>query len=277
MSSPQSETWSGTKLWHLKLATVSVVSLSFIPLDPNFPASYWIGMEPAMRRLWEIREVGLVLVVTALIAIFRKDLRLLIVVGATGAAAALFCHLIYLSGIRQTGIFFVAVLTALWMQRVHRPRASWLVPVLLLCGSVAGIETQIGQWLRPFSNAQAAARFLNDRGLRYAGLIGVRDDWTIPVAQLLGRPIYGLDCQCTESFLRFDSSHDNNHGGQFAERLARAVSEVQGPPILIYDDPWGRRGDYGLESVGLRAVPIAEFHGAESGENYQIYRIESAW
>lgn len=267
-----------SKLWHLKFAVVSVVSLPFIPLDGDFPARYWIGTEPAMRTLWGVREVGLVLVVAALIGIFRKDPRLLLVIAATAAAVTLFCHLIYLSGIRQTGIFFVAVLTALWMQRVQRPRRSWLVPVLLLYGSVAGIEAQIGQWLRPFSNSLAAAQFLLDNGWRDAALIGMRDDWTIPVAQRLGRPIYGLDCQCSESFLQFDSRHDNNHNEQFAERLARAVAAVQGgPPLLISSNPWGLQGDPGLEAVGLRAVPVADFRGAESGENYRIFRIEPAW
>ncbi len=267
-----------SKLWHLKLAVVSVVSLSFLPFDADFPASYWIGMEPAMRKLWEVREAGLVLVVAALTVIFRKDLRLLIVIAATGAAAALFCHLIYLSGIRQTGIFFVAVLTALWMQRVHRPRGGWLVPVLLLGGSIGGIEAQAGQWMRPFSNSVVAARFLSDNGWRDAGLIGVRDDWTIPVAQRLGRPIYGLDCQCVESFLQFDSRHDNDHNDQFAGRLARAVSEVQGaPPLLIYSNAWAPFDPAALQRTGLRAIKVADFNGSESGENYQIFRIVPAW
>jgi hypothetical protein len=260
---------------HLKLAVVSVVSLSFIPFDADFPARYWIGMEPAMRELWAVREVGLVLVTGALIAIFRKDLRLLLVIAATGAAATLFCHLVYMSGIRQTGIFFVAVLTALWMQRVHRPRGSWLVALLLLCGSVAGIEAQVGQWLHPFTNSKAAARFLIDNGWRDAGLIGMRDDWTIPVAALLGRPIHGLNCQCVESFMRFDSRHDMDPDAPFTDRLARAVAEVKGTPaLLIYDNPWTIRGDAGLARVGPRADLIAEFRGSESGEDYQIYQIE---
>jgi hypothetical protein len=148
------------------------------------------------------------------VAIFRKDPRLLIVIAVTGAAAALFCQLVYMTGIRQTGIFFVVVLTALWMQRMYRPRGGWLVPILLLCVSVAGIEAQIGQWMRPFSNSREAAQFLNDNGWRDASLIGVRDDWTIPVARILGRPIYGLDCQCSESFIQFNARHDREQNDQ---------------------------------------------------------------
>jgi hypothetical protein len=155
---------------------------------------------------------------------------------------------------------FVAVLTALWTQRVHRPRGVWLVPPPLLCGSVAEVEAQIGQWMRPFSNAKAAAQFLIDNRWRDAGLIGVRDDWTIPVAQLLGRLIYGLDCQSVESFIEFDSRHDDYPDKQFAHRLARAVSEIQSvPPVLIYGNLRGRHGRPELERVGPRAVPIADF------------------
>lgn len=263
------------KLWHLSFAVVSVVSLSFIPFDADFPVRFWVGMEPAMRALWQIREAGLVLVTAALVAIFRKDLRLLLIVAATGAATALFCHLIYLSGIRQTGIFFVAVLAALWMQRVWRPRASWLVPALLSCGAIAGIEAQIGQWQRPFSNSWAAAQLLTENGWRDAGLIGMRDDWTIPVAQWLGRPIYGLDCQCFEHYVRFDRRLDHDHDDQFAERLARAVAAVKGqPPILIYSNPWPVGGPP-VERFGLRLRRIENLTGSESGENYQIFRIES--
>lgn len=267
-----------TKLWHLKFAVVSVVSLPFVPFNADFPRQYWIGMDSAMRELWEVREVGLVLVTAALVAIFRENPRLLIVIFVTGAAAALFCHLVYMTGIRQTGIFFVVVLTALWMQRTWRPRGSWLVPLLLLGGSVAGIEAQIGQWMRPFSSSREAARFLNDNGWRDAGLIGVRDDWTISVAQILGRPIYGLDCQCFESFMQFNAQHDREQNDQIPEQLKRAVSVVRGqPPLLIYANPLGPLDVADLERVGLRAVAIASFRGSESGENYLIYRIDTTW
>ncbi len=266
------------KLWHLTFTVVSVVSLSFIPFNAAFPARYWIGMEPEMRTLWQVREAGLVLVVAALVTIFRKDLRLLAVIAVTGAAAALFCHLVYVSGIRQTGIFFVVVLTALWMQRMVRPGASWLVAALLLCGSIAGIEAQIGQWMRPFSASLAAARFLERNDWRDAGLIGMRDDWTIPVAQLLDRPLYGLDCQCFEDFLQFNAQHDRVPDAEIPRRLARALSRVKGqPPLLIYSNPWAPLDRNALELVGLRAIPLADFRGTESGENYLIYRIEPMW
>jgi len=264
----------GSKLWHLKLAAVSVVGLSFVPFDADFPSRFWIGMEPAMRKLWEIREAGSVLATVALVAIFRRDLRLLLVIAATGAAATLFCHLIYLSGIRQTGIFFVAVLTALWMQRVHRPRGNWVIPALLLCGSVAGIEAQVGQWMRPFTYSRVAAQFLIDNGWRDAGLIGYRDDWAVAVTEILDRPLYGLDCGCFEDFLQFSARHKNVETEQFGEHLARAVAQVKGAPaLLIYSNPWGLRGDLGLDRAGLRAELVADFHGSESGEDYLIFLI----
>ncbi len=263
------------KLWHLNLAVVSTVSLPFLPFNADFPLRYWLGMEPGMRQLWHLREFGLIPIVAALIWIFRRDVALLAVVAATGAATALFCHLIYMTGIRQTGIFFVAVLTALWMQRIARPNPTWIVPLLLLGGSAAGIEAQIGQWQHPFSNAGAAAQFLIDNDLQNAGLIGMRDDWTIPVTELLHRPLYGLDCQCVESFMRFDASHDIDQDAPIVDRLARAVSQVHAEPlILIWSNPWRFRVDADLERVGLRLDLIADFRGAESGENYQIFQIE---
>src|SRR6185312_10740714 len=61
------------KLWHLHFAVVSVVGLSFVPFNAEFPDRFWIGMEPAMRKLWEVREATLILVTAAVIAIFRRD------------------------------------------------------------------------------------------------------------------------------------------------------------------------------------------------------------
>ena len=92
----------------------------------------------------------------------------------------------------------------------------------------------------------------------------------------MGRPIYGLECQCVESFLRFDSRHEHPPDDQIPGRLARAVSEVHGAPtLLIYSNPWGPLQEPNLERVGLQAFPIAHFGGTESGENYVIYRIET--
>jgi hypothetical protein len=106
----------------------------------------------------------------------------------------------------------------------------------------------------------------------------VRDDWTTPVAQVLGRPIYGLDCQCSESFIQFNARHDREQNDRIPERLARAVSVVRGaPPLLIYSSPLGRPDVSEPNRVGLHAFAIADFRGSESGENYLIYRIEPIW
>jgi hypothetical protein len=263
--------------WHLKLAIVNTISLPFIPLHGDFPAAYWIGLEPAMRSLWTVGRIGVFLVVLALVLIFRRDTRLLLVIAGTGVAIVLFGHLVYMAGIRHTGIFFVVVLTALWMQRVVRPRGSWVVPALLLCGSIAGIESDIGQWMRPFSNSRIAAQYLSDHGWRDAGLIGVQDDLTMPVVQHLGRPLYVLECECEQSFVKFDRRHDDYRDEQLAERLVQAVSRIEKQPqILIYSVPKRTLDQSALESVGLRAISLADFRGSETGEDYQIYRIESA-
>ena len=128
--------------------------------------------------------------------------------------------------------------------------------------------------MRPFSNSRAAAQFLLDHGWRDAGLIGYRDDWTIPVTEILDRPLYGLNCECFENFLQFNARHRNVEKEQFGERLAHALTQIKGvPAILIYSRPWGYRGDFGLALAGLRTELVADFHGSESGEDYLIFLV----
>ena len=99
----------------------------------------------------------------------------------------------------------------------------------------------------------------------------------VVVAQYLGKPIYFLDCSCTDTYLIYNKRRDAFEESQIPERLVRAVHELAGPARCIFLITH-RLSDSELRGPARQRdhpTQLAAFDGAMTDENYWVYRVES--
>ncbi|HUB11454.1 MAG TPA: hypothetical protein VMB34_05815 [Acetobacteraceae bacterium] len=242
-----------------------------------------IGVVPAFAALPAPTSISMALSDLALVALlwcalirtFRRDWRSLATLGLTAIGATTFGQLIYPGSPRHWGIVFVAFVVALWMQRYRRPGHALTTVTVLWLGAVAGGIFWVFAALHPFSNASAAATWLEDHNMRDAAIIGSPDTSTAGVAELLGRPIYFLDCSCVDTFLWFQKRRDDYRAEQFPTRLVAAVAWAGTRPTVLVDDHpvTGQQRD-ALSAHGIHLERLADFTGAiEAGEDFYLYRV----
>ena len=262
------------ELHHCVQAILSYIVVPWLPITDDFPQHFWNPW------LWNLRQhpfiiAALPLVLSAILILFLPNLRLFLIYFVTALCGILFGHLIYMGSTRHYGITFVAFLAAYWMLRYGRPRVPLLGVCLLGVSAVGGIQAAIGQWERPFSNAGAAARWLRAHHLDKAALVGTPDTSAAGVAEQLERPMYFLDCSCSDNFLLFADRRDGFSIDQIPQRLAVAADQLHtSDMILINAYPLTGEQVNAIMQKGLRVEPLAQFTGAEAfEEDFFLYRI----
>lgn len=117
-----------------------------------------------------------------------------------------------LQSVRHLGAFFVAFVGFLWLARRRdgapdRPAALPLACsiVLLALGAAGGLQVAERAWARPFSRGADVAAFLRDQRLDHGLIVGLSDATTSLVAGELGRPIYYPSCDCSGTFVRWNT------------------------------------------------------------------------
>lgn len=146
-----------------------------------------------------------------------------------------------------------------------------LLGLTALGGVLAGVQT----WQRPFSNANAAAAWLKTNHLDVEPLAGTPDTVAVAVAELLHKPIYMLDCNCTDTFVLYSDRRDSFSIGQIPDRLALARSSLHVASfIYLGNSPFSAQQESAVKVRGMEVMPLATFTGAENeDENYYIYRV----
>jgi hypothetical protein len=207
---------------------------------------------------------------------FRHDRNLLLLVFLTVTIAVAFGHFIYMGSTRHGGVTLLAVLIALWIQRYRRPSIPFLVYALLGISAASGATAAVAQWYHPFSNAGAAAQWLRDHHLQNAVLVGTPDTSVAGVAEELERPMYFLDCSCSDSFLLFSNRRDDFDWDQIPQRLALAAQQLHAPEMILIVSHAGLSDEdkKAISKQSLQVTPIAKFAGAEVwGEDFYLYRV----
>lgn len=101
---------------------------------------------------------------------------------------------------RHHGMIFLALIGSAWTARSQPRRPSWLLTGLLAISALAGLLTLMSEFV-PFSQARAAALFIQRGNLADPFLIGSRDAQVSSVAGYLGRPVYYLECECQSAVI----------------------------------------------------------------------------
>ncbi len=258
---------------YLFFMAVRYIVLPWFPLDPRFPHVFWDPTPISSLKLFYI--CMLPVVVGLVYWLFRRDRSLLVLQGVAAVTAILFAHLIYQGWMRHYGIVFMAFLVALWIQRYRRPQVPVLSYAFLGLSALGGIGAGIAQWNHPFSNAGAAAHWIRDHHLENEPLIGTVDTSVAGVAELLRRPIYFLECNCTDTFLLFSDRRDSYSKQQMPSRLAIAAHSIKAPQaVFITTYPLTAAQMDEIQRRSLQLKPLAAFPGAEDPEeNYYLYSL----
>ncbi len=204
------------QLGHLLVAVYQVIVGPWLPIQPGFPHHFW---HPVVQPEQIVLAPIVLLVYYKL---FKRQTNLLILIGITVVESVAFNHLVYPGRTRHFGITFIAFLAALWLQRCGRPAVPVLGRIMLGLSAAAGILAAGVQWHHPFSNAGTAAAWLRAHDLEHAALVGTLDTSVAAVAEELQRPIYFLDCNCSNGFLLFSKQRDAFRWDQIPDRLVLA-------------------------------------------------------
>lgn len=178
---------------------------------------------------------------------------------------------------RHHGILFLAFLASAWMARAEHPfnRSSlWGFRALLAISAVGGILT-LSSELIPFSQGRNVADWIRLNSRSDALLIGSRDAQVSTVAGYLGRQMYFLECECPGTYVVYNSKKQwLLSPSERARRLLRAMeSPERSEAILILNVPL-RPEEEIMIAPTLLVLPLKEFVGAETDENYWVYQVK---
>jgi hypothetical protein len=184
----------------------------------------------------------------------------------------------YAGGSRHFGFVFIALIACVWLARARVPKAgsSWLLVGILAVNAFGGLLS-LGSEFTIFSQARNAARWIESHNTAILPLIGSRDAQVSSVAGYLRRPVYYLECECTGTFIVWNSRRQSPLSAeQFRERLTRALARIgRGDAVLIRNVPLDPA--FTKDLVPGRAFALAaSFTGATTDENYWVYRVTSA-
>jgi hypothetical protein len=244
-----------------------------MPYFPEFqPGSFWNAVTTRHNPLLLLSPF-VPLVLGGYYLLFRPRRNLLLLIGLTILASVAFGHLIYTGSLRHYAITFLAFLAALWLLRPKTSRLPWIAWALLGLTAIGGLYAGVEAWLRPFSNSGAAARWLTANHLDAAPLVGTPDTLVVSVAELLNRPIYMLDCNCSDTFLLFSDRRDSFTRSQIPDRLVIAMGALRVSSfVYLCGGPLSTEEESAIRSKGLTVKPLASFTGAEVDEDFYVYQ-----
>jgi hypothetical protein len=260
---------------HLLGATIDYVVMPYLPVRPFLHGFFWNPMSEAHHA---ILSVALVMVLAAYWSIFRRRRNLLLLVGLSLIGGALFGHLIYHGSMRHFGFTFLAFFAALWLMRSKVARLPIPASVLLTMVAIGGVIADAQQWRRPFSEAQATAAWLRANQLENMPIAGTKDTTVSSLAELLHRPIYMLDCDCSDTYLLFSDRRDGFEISQIPQRIVTARRDLAASRFLFIEDaPLAQESISSLAGNGLVVRPLARFTEAEvADENFFVYDVSDA-
>jgi hypothetical protein len=265
---PLGQAWDPVRLTVMLAGTVQ-------SLMPTHALNYWDAA--AEGTLHPASAAALPALAFIFFHIFRNNRQLLLVPALTAAGSIAVGQLVYANSMRHWGVNFIAFVAVLWIQRVWSPTRSYLAIALLAVSAVAGVAISIQQFPLTFSEARNTAQWIEDNGLSKSALVGTPDTLSVVVAQYLGKPIYFLDCSCTDTYLFYHKRRDAFDRSQIPDRLARAMRELEPRPILFLNTrPLDRSVLADLQDRGILATQLAAFDQASTDENFYVYRVTTS-
>jgi hypothetical protein len=261
--------YSGT---HLRIAANNYVVMPYLPARPFERGFFW---NPDSALHPRAISVGLVLVLAAYYFIFRRRPGLLLLVGLAVVGGTLFGHLIIHGSMRHFGITFLGFFAALWILRASVARLPIPAYILLTLVAIGGVVAAEEQWRRPFSEVETTAAWLRANQFGNIPIAGTPDTTVASLAELLRRPIYMLDCNCSDTYLLFSRRRDDFDRSQIPQRILTARTNLGVSTFLfIQDVPLPDASISLLGSEGLGVRPLVQFSSAAIyDENFFVYEV----
>ena len=255
----------------------NMVASPWWPISRDFPRRFWAT--DVMVNRWLLGLVPLVL--WAYWRAFRGERSLQLLMGLTLGFGVLFADVVYAGRVRHWGIAVVAFLVGLWMQRVRRERAgeptrwgAWTYGLMGL-GALAGVFALVGASLHPFSESKAAADWIRANEPANVALVGQWDLNFASVGEQLGRPMYFMECGCTDTMKLFARERDSYPAAELPDRLRRAMQALRTSDLVMVNFlPMTGETLTELRGAGFGVTPLARFVGAEDDhESFYLYKV----
>ncbi|MGI8772288.1 MAG: hypothetical protein ACR2JE_12725 [Acidobacteriaceae bacterium] len=258
---------------HLSHSVANLLVASWWPFASGYPHQFW-NTDVDFNRS-EVVFVPFVL--AGLYWIFRRRHNLLLLIGTTLIFGISFAHLIYLGYARHWGVGVVAFLIALWIlcyNRADRQTISRVAYFFLLIAAIKGVAAIAASWTHPFSETANVAQWLRDHHLDREPIAGTLDIGLAGVAEQLERPVYFLDCDCVDTYMKFSHRRDGLKPEQVPERILHAYDSLHAQRlVLIMDYQLSPKQMDQLAASGFRAQPLTQFTGSEDRIDFYLYQV----
>ncbi len=261
---------------HLFYAVLNYLSLPWFPVNRSFPIVFWDARSMARPALY---AALLPVVVGSLVWIFRRRPPLLLMMGALAFVGITFGHLVYDGSMRHYGIMFIGFIAGIWILRYRHEPVSKLAYLLLALNAAGGAAAAYGQWARPFVDDGAVVRWLQQNHLENAALIGAPDTMVVGVAERLQKPMYFLDCGCSDVYMKFSNRRDHyDPDNDLPVALAKAVHTLNAPEMIFMAyHPIKPEELQRVRQLAIEVDPLAQFtQGDVVDEHFFLYKVSLA-
>ena len=276
----------GVKAWDFG-ALVSAIALiwkSYVPI-PWFTLNFWNTNWVAEG---DAALLAIALVIGAIAVLIRTPLALVLYGTGTGAIV-LIALLKHGGGVRHWGYAFVLWVVSLWLApefptttrklprfwtRLHgwltQRRGIFFTGILIL-QVAAGLFAYGMDWVFPFSQAQATAQILQQRGLTQTTLIGDRDWAALTVSGWLDQPLFYPASEDTGTFIVWNNQRRDRSIPELMSLISQKLATDPRPLVLVLNYPL-TAADQALLPVPLQE--LATVTGAiVADENYWLYQV----
>jgi len=186
----------------------------------------------------------------------------------------LFCYIKFSGAVRHYGHLYLIFFSAMWLyfeeaqdkKSLDRNILQFLFSVILIVQIIPSAIFFLRDFREPFSNAEAAAKYIKDSGREGFYLIGDDDTETIPVANYLKKEMYLSKNKKERFFIKYDQNRTTNNG--LVSRMISSATELskKNPNILLILD-------YPLET-NLYPVTLLKQYGPTLSSSRGLYIYE---
>jgi hypothetical protein len=258
---------------HLTHSIGDVIVAPWWPFASGYPHQFW----NTDVEFHKSAVLFIPIVLAAYYWVFRRQRSLLLLIGATILFAIGFAHLIYIGYARHWGVTVIAFLLGLWVlwyDKLNRRSLSRIAYLFLAISAVKGVAAMAAAWTHPFSETGNVAQWLRQNHLDGEPIAGSSDFDLAGVAEQLQRPVYFLDCNCIDTYMKFAHRRDGLTPDQMPARILRAYDTLHARRlVLVMDSPLPPGDIDTLESTGLQVQPLAHISGSEDHLEFFLYQV----
>lgn len=256
-----------------------LIAAPWWPISPHFPHHFWDTNTTEAKWLYLLVPVVLFVYWRTL----RHNRNLLLLMGCILIFGFVLADLVYEGHVRNWGISFIGFLIALWLQHSEgRDHAGgtpsrwnkWTYGLLAL-NALAGILAIVTSWYRPFSRAREAAQWAVKNIPPNTLITGAADVNLASMGEEMQRPMYFLECYCTDTFKLFSRDRENFGHDQIPARVNEALTrEGRQKLVFVMYVPLYPKLYSALAEAHLKVRRLKDFGGADMpNENFFLYEL----